>query len=65
MVDSSDNMETGNKLEVPHRRDRRRKSPSVSASIGGEKRLRFKLAIKFESPSVLPVLDGRCYPPQV
>ena len=34
-------MEPGNKVEVPHRRDRRKKSPGVSASIGGS------LAIKF------------------
>ena len=33
--------------KLPHRRDRRKKSPSVSASIGGEDRLRFSLAIKF------------------
>ena len=36
MVDSSDKMEPGNKLEVPHRLDRRKKSPIVSASIVGE-----------------------------
>ena len=36
MVDSSDEMEPGNKLEAPHRRDRRKKSPGLSASIGGE-----------------------------
>ena len=47
MVDSCDQMEPGNKLEVPHRRDRRKKSPSVSASIGDENLLRFSLAIKF------------------
>ena len=29
-------MESGNKVKVPHRRDRREKSPSVSAPIGGE-----------------------------
>ena len=33
-----------NNVEVPHRRDRRKKSPGVSASIGGENRLRFSLA---------------------
>ena len=38
MVDSSDKMEPGNKLEVPHRQDRRKKMPSVSASISGENR---------------------------
>ena len=47
MVDSSDKMEPGNKFEVPDRRDRRKKSQTVSASIGGENRLRFSLAIKF------------------
>ena len=36
MVDSSDKMESGNKLEVP----------GVSALIGGENRFRFSLAIK-------------------
>ena len=52
MVDSSDKMELGNKLEVPHRRDRRKKSPGVSASIGGENRLRFSLTIKFAAIGV-------------
>ena len=33
--------------KLPHRRDRRKKSPGVSASIGGENRLRFSLAINF------------------
>ena len=33
-------MEPGNKIEVPHRRDRRKKSPGVS--IGGENRLQTK-----------------------
>ena len=47
MVDSGDKMEPGNKLEMLHRRDRRKKSLSVSASIGGVNRLRFSLAIKF------------------
>ena len=36
-------MEPGNKVEVPHRHDRRKKSPGVSASIGGENRLRSNL----------------------
>ena len=40
IVDRSDKMELGNKLELPHRRDRRKKSPSVSASIGGDFRFR-------------------------
>ena len=31
-------MEPGNKVEVPYRRERRKKSPGVSASIGGENR---------------------------
>ena len=39
-------------LKLPHRRDRRKKSPSVSASIGGENRLRLSLAIKFETIGV-------------
>ena len=39
-------------LKLPHRRDRRKKSPSVSASIGGENRLRFSLAIKFAAIGV-------------
>ena len=35
-------MEPGNKVDVPHRRDRqKKKSTGVSASIGGENRLRF------------------------
>ena len=38
--------------KLPHRRDRRKKSPSVSASIGGENRLRFSLAIKFAAIGV-------------
>ena len=35
--------------KLPHRRDRRKKWPSISpaASIGGKNRLRFSLAIKF------------------
>ena len=33
-------MEPGNKVEGPHRRDRPKKSPGLSASIGGENRLR-------------------------
>ena len=33
--------------KLPHRRNRRKQSPSVSASIGGENRLRFSLAILF------------------
>ena len=41
-----------NNVEVPNRRDRRKKSPGVSASIGGENRLRFSLAIKFAAISV-------------
>ena len=36
MADSSDTMMPGNKVEVPHRRDWRKKSPSVSTSIGGD-----------------------------
>ena len=37
-----------NKVEVPHRRDRRKKKlPGVSASIGGENSWRLSLAIKF------------------
>ena len=35
-----------------HRRDRRKKSPGVSASISGENRLRFSLAIKFAAIGV-------------
>ena len=31
-------MEPGNKVEVPHRRDQRKKLPVVSSSIGGENR---------------------------
>ena len=31
-------MEPGNKVEVSHHRDRRKKSPGVSASIDGENR---------------------------
>ena len=31
-------MEPGNKVEVPQRRDRRKKLPGVSALIGGENR---------------------------
>ena len=38
--------------KLPHRRDRRKKSPDVSASIGGENRLRFSLAIKFAAIGV-------------
>ena len=38
--------------KLPHRRDRRKKSPGVSASIGGENRLRFSLAIKFAAIGV-------------
>ena len=44
--------------KLPHRRDRRKKSPSVSASIGGEYliggeyRLRFSLAIKLAAIGV-------------
>ena len=45
-------MEPGNKVEVPHRRDGRKKSPGVSASIGGQNRLRFSLAIKFAAIGV-------------
>ena len=45
MVDSSDKMESENKREVPQRRDRR-KNRQI-ASIGGENRLLFSLAIKF------------------
>ena len=44
MVESrGDKMEPGpgNKLEVLHRLDRRKKSPIVSASIVGENRKRF------------------------
>ena len=37
--------------KLPHRRDRRKKWPGVSASIGGENRLRFSLAIKFAAIS--------------
>ena len=39
-------------LKLPHRRDRRKRSPSMSASIGGENRLRFSLAIKFAATGV-------------
>ena len=38
--------------KLPHRRDRRKKSQSVSTSIGGENRLRFSLAIKFTAIDV-------------
>ena len=38
--------------KLPHRRDRRKQSPGVSASIGGENRLRFSLAIKFAAIGV-------------
>ena len=39
--------------KLPHRRDRRKKkSPGVSVSIGGEIRLRFSLAIKFAAIGV-------------
>ena len=38
--------------KLPHRRDQRKKSPAVSASIGGENRLRFSLAIKFAAIGV-------------
>ena len=38
--------------KLPHRRDRRKKSPGVSASIGGENRLRFSLVIKFAAIGV-------------
>ena len=34
-------MELGKKVEVPHSRDRRKKMPGVSASIGGENNLLF------------------------
>ena len=37
---------------LPHGRDRRKKSSGVSASIGGENRLRFSLAIKFAAIGV-------------
>ena len=47
MVDRSNKMEPGNKLEVPHCRDQRKKSPGVSTGISGENRLLFSLAIKF------------------
>ena len=40
-------MEPGIKAEVPHCRQRRKKSPSVSAAICGENRQRFSPAIKF------------------
>ena len=41
-----------NNIEVPHHRDRRKISPGVSASIGGENRLRLSLAIKFAAIGV-------------
>ena len=41
-----------NNVEVPHRRDGRKKSPGVSASIRGENRLPFSLAIKFAAIGV-------------
>ena len=46
-------MEPGNKIEVPHRRDRRKKSPGVSASISGDQ-IRRDWWIK--SPGVSPAL---------
>ena len=49
-------MEPGNKVEVPHRRDRRKKSPGVSAKIAGDIIRRDRL-IKW--PGVLPALRIR------
>ena len=40
------------KIEVPNRRDRRKKSPSVFESINGEISSRFSLAIKFAAIGV-------------
>ena len=62
MVDNSDKMEPGNKLEVPHRCDRRKKSPSVSASIDGENRIatfagdQIRRDRRIKSPGVSPAL---------
>ena len=49
-----------NNVEVPHRRDRRKKSPDVSASIGGENRLRFSLAIDADTLGDFFRLLRRC-----
>ena len=38
--------------KLPHRRDRRKKSPGLSASISGENRLRLSLVIKFAAIGV-------------
>ena len=58
-------MEPGNKVEVPYRRDRRKKSPGVSASMGGENRLQSVFAgdqirrgRRMKSPGVSPALRG-------
>ena len=42
-----------NNVEVPHRRDRRKKSPGVSASIGGDQIRRDR---RIKSPGVSPAL---------
>ena len=58
-------MEPGNKVEVPHRRDRRKKSPGVYASIGGEKTLaifasdQIRRDRHIKSPGVSPALGSQ------
>ena len=51
-------MEPGDKVEVPHRRDRRKKSPGVSASIGGEKRDQIRRDRRIKSPGVSTALPA-------